>query len=104
MDRDFIIFLLVGICIVNGIFSPAVFSIWTYAPAWYPGFLPFTLEISFYMASLVCSTLTLMISGVPAALFERLTGRTTTDETSLWIWVAAAAALTLPAAGNITSI
>ena len=104
MDRDFLIFLLVGICIVNGIFSPAVFEIWTYAPAWYPGFLPFTLEISFYMASLLCATLTLMVSGVAAALFERLTGRATTDEASLWIWFAAAAALTLPAAASIAGI
>lgn len=104
MDRDFIIFLLVGISIVNGIFSPAVFYLWAYSPAWYPSFIPFTIEISFYLASMLCSTLTLMASGVVAALFERATGRQATDETSLWVWFAAAAVLTLPAAANFAGV
>jgi hypothetical protein len=101
MDRDFIIFLLVGVSILNGIFSPAAFLIWTYSPAWFPSFVPFTLEASFYLASLLCATLTLMASGVAAALFERLTRRTATDAASLWVWVAAAALLTLPAAASL---
>jgi hypothetical protein len=104
MDRDFIIFLLVGISIVNGIFSPAVFHIWAWSPAWYPSFLPFTMEISFYLASIICATLTLMASGVVAALFERVTRRKTTDEASLWVWFGAAAVLTLPATANFAGI
>ncbi|MEZ5667045.1 MAG: hypothetical protein R3F55_06370 [Alphaproteobacteria bacterium] len=100
MDKDFVIFLLVGVCIVNGIFSPAVFYVWGYALAWYPGFLPFTPELSFYLTSLITATLTLMLSGVVAALFERLTRRATTDKTSLWVWFAAAAALSIPALDN----
>lgn len=86
-----------ALAIVNGIFSPFVFVVWTFAPAWYPGFIPFTPELSFYLTSLVCATLTLMLSGVAAALFERFTGRQETDETAMWVWFAAAAVLSLPA-------
>ena len=41
--------------------------------------------------------LTLLLSGVPAALYERFIRSPDTTPASLWIWVAAAAVLSLPA-------
>ena len=97
MDREFSIFLLGAICLVNGIFSPAAVAIWTFAPAWYPGFLPLTADLSFYLAALLCGLLTLMAGGLVAALFERLTRRPSTDEKSLLVWCIAAGVLSVPA-------
>lgn len=50
----------------------------------------------FYFTSLMLSLATVVISGVPAALFERFTGRKTSDGTSLAIWMACTGLLALP--------
>lgn len=101
MDRETSIFVLVAIAIANGIFSPFLIVLVAVMPAWYPGFLPVSPNMVFYLASLICSTLTLMLSGVAAALFERLTGRRQTDGTAFAVWIAAASFLSLPAAARL---
>jgi hypothetical protein len=54
-----------------------------------------------YMASaLILSTLTLMVAGVPAALYERLAGVTKPAITGA-IWLAGVVLLTLPAVPNV---
>jgi len=53
--------------------------------------------IIFYFTSLLLSTLTVMLAGVPAAVFERVTGRKETDAVSLGIWLACAVLLNIPA-------
>lgn len=100
MDREFIIFLLAGACLINGIFSPAVFLIWAQTPYWYPGFLPLRTDIAFYLSTVVCILLTLLLSGLVAGLYQRLSGRRETDEATLWVWLSAAALLTIPAGDN----
>ncbi len=50
----------------------------------------------FYLTSLLLTTTTFMLSGIPAAIFERQTGRQESDVTSLTIWLAGAAILSLP--------
>lgn len=53
-------------------------------------------------ASLMMSTATLILAGLPAALYERLVGaREDSTEASLWIWLAGTAILAMPAAGNL---
>ena len=49
-----------------------------------------------YGTSLIVSVSTLLISAVPAGIFERLTGRQQTDMTSMLVWLGAAILLTLP--------
>ena len=54
-----------------------------------------------YFASLMLSTATIILGGIPAALYEKFTAaRDDSTPTSLWIWLACTALLTLPAIGN----
>jgi hypothetical protein len=47
------------------------------------------------------STATIILAGIPAAIYERYVGaREQSNEISLWIWLAGTALLTLPAIGN----
>ena len=58
-----------------------------------------------YFASLMLSTATIILGGIPAALYERFVGATDDSTTvSLWIWLAVTALLTLPAIGNFLRI
>jgi hypothetical protein len=59
----------------------------------------------FYVSSLMLSTATIIVAGVPAALYERFVGaKDDSTEISLWIWLAGTALLTLPAAGMFLSV
>jgi hypothetical protein len=52
-------------------------------------------------ASLMVSTATIILGGIPAAIYERVTGaKDDSTEVSLWIWLAGTALLTLPAIGS----
>lgn len=54
-----------------------------------------------YFASLMLSTATVILAGIPAALYERFIGaKDDSTPGSLWIWLAGTALLTLPAIGN----
>ena len=56
-------------------------------------------------ASLMASTATIIVGGIPAALYERYVGaKGNSTEVSLWIWLAGTALLTLPAVGNFFQI
>ena len=54
-------------------------------------------DVLAYMTSLFMSLLTLLLAGVPAALYERIRGLRQSTPVSLAIWLIAAALLTLPA-------
>ena len=51
------------------------------------------------------ATATIILAGIPAALYERFVGaKDDSTEASLWIWLAGTAILTLPAIGNFLKI
>ncbi len=51
------------------------------------------------------STATIILGGIPAAIYERFVGaKDDSTEVSLWIWLAGTAILTLPAIGNFFQI
>jgi len=87
---------ILGITLVNGFVSPAVPMVFFWAPVWLPEFAPKTPETILYGTSLMVSLATLVLSGVPAALYERLTGRQETDMSSMWVWLISALLLTAP--------
>lgn len=90
-----------ALCIVNGIFSPFMLIVYLANWFWYPGtFLPASAEIIAMLSALIASTLTLMISGVPAALYERMKGSDGGQAAGL-IWLVGAGLLTLPAIPNV---
>jgi hypothetical protein len=87
---------IVGLAIINGMFSPLLAIVFALQGLWYPFFLPALLPLVFTLSSLLLSTLYLMLSGVPAALYERITGQTETGFASRTIWLAVMALMTLP--------
>lgn len=74
-------------------FDPAFLLVRFFAPAFFVS-SPLLL---FYFTSLILATTALLLGGVPAALFERATGRTQSDVTSLCIWMVAVAVIAIPA-------
>jgi len=91
---------------INGLFNQlwlvfALIHMQILAPALLFGSVPLTLMFS----SLMVSTATVILGGIPAALYERYAGATDdSTDVSLWIWLAGTALLTLPAMGNFLSV
>jgi hypothetical protein len=91
---------------INGIFNQlallfALIHVQILAPALLFGSVPLTLMFS----SLMVSTATIILAGIPAAIYERYIGaKDDSTVISLWIWLAGTAILTLPAIGNFISI
>lgn len=91
---------------VNGLFNQlwllfALIHVQILAPALLFGSVPLTLMFS----SLMVSTATVILGGIPAALYERYVGaKDDSTEVSLWIWLAGTGLLALPAMGNFISI
>jgi hypothetical protein len=88
--------------VINGLFNQlwlifALLHVQILSPALLFGNAGLTLMFS----SLMVSTATIILGGIPAALYERFmgTGEESSDA-SLWIWLAGTGLLTLPAAGN----
>jgi hypothetical protein len=93
--------LLVGIAVVNGMMSPLVVIVAALLPFLLPSWALTSPQVQFYLASLVLSAVTLILSGLPAALYERLTGAQETNGTAFAIWIAGAALLSLPVLGRL---
>jgi hypothetical protein len=91
----------IALAIINGIFSPYLIAVFGLQGLWYPFFLPASLPLAFALSSLLLSTLYMMFSGVPAALYERLAGNNQPSITSRLIWFASMVILTLPALPNV---
>lgn len=102
LRQDVLLVAIVGLSVLNGMhFSPWLDVAFLLTKP----FFQITFWISspllvFYFTSLALATLTIMIAGIPAAIFERVTGRTETDATSLYIWLGATVILTIPALFN----
>lgn len=99
LDRNGLIpVTLIGI--VNGIFSPWVLFVFVAYPIWFPSWAPAYTQFVYMASALILSTLTIMVAGVPAALYTRFSARPNGPVTGL-IWLAGAALLTLPAVPNV---
>jgi hypothetical protein len=102
MDRTFYFIGIAFFGMINGIFNQiallfALIHMQILAPALLFGSVPLTLMF----ASLMVSTGTIILAGIPAAIYERFVGaKEDSTEVSLWIWLAGTAILTLPALGN----
>jgi hypothetical protein len=106
MSRNFYYIGIAFFGMVNGLFNQlallfALIHVQILSPALLFGSLSLTLLFS----SLMVSTATIILGGIPAAIYERLVGaKDDSTETSLWIWLAGTALLTLPAIGNFLAI
>jgi hypothetical protein len=100
MSRQSFIFAIVGFAIVCGLFHPwlgfVFFFVTALEGALFFGFTP----LVFMFSSLIFSTACIAAAGIPAAIYEHVTGNRQTNEVSLWIWLLASALIALPAFGN----
>ena len=49
------------------------------------------------ISSLLTATVAIMLGGIPAALYEHVTGQKESNVTALWIWLVGVAVISLPA-------
>lgn len=106
MDNKFYFVGIAFFGMVNGLFNQvalvfALLHVQVLAPALFFGSTGLTLLFS----SLMVSTGTIILGGIPAAIYERLAGvKEDSNTVSLWIWLAGTALLTLPAMGNFLAV
>jgi hypothetical protein len=99
MNREPFIFAIAAFGLLSGLFNPIMLVLAKpLADMFASGLLITGLsELSAFFTIVFAATMTIMLGGIPAALFERITGRGETDQASLYIWLACTALLSLPA-------
>jgi hypothetical protein len=86
---------------INGLFNPLLIVAYAFSKALMQVPLFGSESLILYFASLMLSSATVILGGIPAAIYERIVGaKNDSTVASLWIWLAATAILTIPAAGN----
>jgi hypothetical protein len=105
MNRNFYFIGIAFFGMINGIFNQlALIFALLYVQVLAGPLLFGSLSLTLMFASLMVSTATVILGGIPAAIYERVTGAAESNNVSLWIWLAGVALLTLPAAGNFLKI
>ena len=101
MSRNFYYIGIAFFGMINGIFNQLwlIFAL-VYVQTFAAPLLFGSVSLTLLFASLMVSTATVILGGIPAAIYERVTGASDSNDASLWIWLAGTALLTLPAAGN----
>ncbi len=69
-------------------------------PVWFPSWAPAYTQVVYMASALILSTLTIMVAGVPAALYERFVAEAKPATVGL-IWLTGTVLLTLPAIPNV---
>jgi hypothetical protein len=105
MNRNFYFIGIAFFGMINGLFNQLwlIFALLYVQPLVGP-LLFGSLSLTLIFASLMVSTATVILGGIPAAIYERITAASESNNVSLWIWLAGTAILALPAAGNFIKI
>lgn len=101
MDRNLFLFTIVGISILNGLFSPFIAIAVPIAAVLMPEVFPHSVGWVLFFSSLLVASATLLISGVPAALYERLVAGGRGSPAAIGIWLVGALVLTFPALRHV---
>ncbi len=94
LQRDMLLVATAGVSLINGqatspVLEPVFFLLRPFlASAFYQRPM-----VAFYITSILISLMTLIVAGVPAALYERAKGLTESSPISLGIWLASTIAL-----------
>ena len=99
MNRNFLLFTVVGISTLNGLFSPFLAIAMPISAVLMPEVFPRSVGWVLFFSSILVASATLLVSGVPAALYERFVGRR--DAFAMYVWIAGAVLLALPALRHI---
>jgi hypothetical protein len=105
MNRNFYFVGIAFFGMINGLFNQValIFALLYVQPLAGP-LLFGSLSLTLMFASLMVSTATVILGGIPAAIYEKVTGASESSDVSLWIWLAGTAVAALPAAGNFLQI
>ena len=101
MDRNFLFFAVVGISVLNGLFSPFLAIAMPIAAVLMPEVFPRSVGWVLFFSSLLVASATLLASGIPAALYERLVDGARDSKVAMAIWLGGAILLALPALRHI---
>lgn len=98
MRRDVFLVATAGLSLLNGMhFSPWFDPIAVLMRPFLAGTFLATPLVFLYVTSLFISLMTLLIAGIPAAIYERVTGAKESTGLSIGIWLFATILLTAPA-------
>ncbi|MGE0714221.1 MAG: hypothetical protein AB7P02_02160 [Alphaproteobacteria bacterium] len=100
LDRHMLFTLVIGVAVVNGIFSPYLNVAVPITAVLMPEIFPRSPGWVLFFSSVLVSSATLLFAGVPAAIQERLTADGTARTGPMWTWLTFAVLLTAPALPN----
>ena len=102
MERNFYYIGIAFFGMINGLFNQdALIFTLVHMQILAPALLFGSVSLTLMFSSLMVSTATIILGGIPAAIYEHVAGaKDDLTEVSLWIWLAGTAILTLPAMGN----
>jgi hypothetical protein len=99
MQRDVLLVATAATSLLNGQgFSPVFDPVFFLLRPFIAGTFLSTPLVFFYLTSLFISLMTLLLAGVPAAIYERVRGHATSTPVSIGVWFLATAVLSFPAA------
>src|SRR5262245_2887985 len=105
MDRHLYYIGIAFFGMINGIFNPLLAFSYVFSKVLMQVPLFGSESLVFYFAALMLSTATIILAGIPAAIYERIVGaKEESSAISLWIWLACTGLLALPAIGNFLKI
>lgn len=100
-------FAILLLALFGGLLSPLKFLLLATAPTWLPALLPgigqclLIPDATIWIASAVACVVTLLIAGVPAAIYERVRGLKEPDGTGMTIWMVATFLTMIPTSGRM---
>ncbi len=99
MQRDVLLVATAAASLLNGQgFSPVFDPVFFLLRPFVVGTFFSTPLVFFYLTSLFISVMTLLIAGIPAAIYERVRGHGESTPVSMGIWFVCTALLSFPAA------
>ena len=105
LQRDALLAATAGLAVLNGMpLTPLFDSISYILYLFTRGSSVIGGEALFYLTWLFMAVMTLLIGGIPAAIYERICGLRESTAVSLGIWLVATALLALPALKGVTGL
>ena len=106
MNREWYYVGIAAFGMINGLFNQALVpTAYVFVKILAPALLFGSESLTLMFSSLMVSTATIIVAGVPAALYEHYVGaKDDSTDVSMWIWLAGTGLLTLPAIGNFFEI
>ena len=105
MDRNFYYIGIAFFGMVNGIFNPLMAFAYVFSKVLMYVPLFGSEALIFYFAALMLSTASIILGGIPAAIYERFIGAMDdSTDASLFIWLAGTAILSIPSVGTFLKV